>query len=117
MARSNTRAQISRLWKTATTTVPTNGASTTALDKRGFNAVGVVLFTLAASGAVTFKVSNDNSTYYTLEDPEGTSCGWAATTGSCALSCPSAVQPWPYVKLAYGATQTASGTQYWALQG
>lgn len=114
---ANTRVQTERIHTTKTTTIANGSASTSSCDKGGFTSTGIVIYTLSASATVGFAVSLDDSTYFTLEDPEGTAVGWAATTGSCALCAPSALEPWPYVKLVYGAAQSASATQLWSLQG
>jgi hypothetical protein len=103
------RSQTWRIYTTANLTVSASAAVTSALDKRGFSVVGLVIPTID-SASVSATVSVDGTTYHALKSEAGAAVSFmTASTGSCALSGGSAwayLEPWPYVKFTLGAGQT-----------
>ena len=105
------RTQTWRIYNTAALTAAASATTTSALDKRGYAVIGLIVPTID-SAAFTATVSSDNSTFHTLKDGAGTSVSFlTASTGSCAISGGSgfsALEPWPYVKFVFGAAQTSA---------
>lgn len=114
------RAVIGRLYSTATDTMASGATSSTGIDKRGWDAMGLWLPTIT-SGSVGANVSTDNSTWTRLQTNQGVHVKLYATgTGSCAISGGSAfaaLKPWPYVMVTTAGSQAASRALVWALQG
>ena len=114
---NNTRVSTRGIYKTVTDRLADAGVVSTGIDKCGFGALGLILPTIT-SGSVGFDVSTDGDTWVALHDPAGTRINLGTTTGSCAIaSSPFAnLEPWPYVRLTFGAA-ASDATVYWVLLG
>lgn len=105
------------IYKTVTDAIADAAVVSTGIDKRGFGALGVILPTVT-SGSVGFSVSTDNATWVALHNPPGTAINLGTTTGSCAVSSSAFanLEPWPYVRLTFGAAASVSSAS-WVLLG
>jgi hypothetical protein len=112
------RSQIRRLFTAITDSIAASATYSTGIDKRGWNAVGLILPTMD-NGAVGFSVSMDNATWVVLNDPPGTALSLGTTTGSCAVagSGTQMLAAWPYVRVTCAAQTGGSRALTWTLQG
>ncbi len=114
------RAQIKRIFTTKTATIASGAASSSSIDKRGYDVSGFIIGTINTA-AVGAKVSTDNATWVTLKGANAASLTLlASSTGSCATSGSpfDALAPWPYVALTTTAAQSSGSVAIsWVLQG
>lgn len=95
-------------------TIANSGTTSTALVMpETYYLAGIIKdTTLDTSTAITFTVSMDNVTYYTLYQTDGTQLSYTcqAATAEAINVTPTDFYPWPYVKMVVADAQTGVTT-------
>lgn len=94
--------------RSGTVTIANGETVSTAFDARGFASFGAILPAAFTGTAMTFQVSNDNTTFTALNNSSGAVSLTVAQAKAYAL--PADLKPWRYFKLVSGSAEGADRT-------
>jgi hypothetical protein len=105
-----------RAWWKQTGTIANGQQLSTAIDLRYAGELGLVIPAAFTGTAVTFEVSVDNVTFQPLYGTDGNAVSVTVAQGRSYVL-PSAVVPWPWVKIKSGSSEAGTRSVIVTIKG
>lgn len=99
-----------RLSQDLTAVIPASGTTSAAVDTHGTSIVGYILPATFTGTAITFEVSNDNSSFYSLYNTDGTEISHTVAQNTAVGISPLDFAGWRFIKFVSGSTEAAERT-------
>lgn len=96
------------VFESQTATIAATGTKTDAIEIAGCSLIGLVTPAALTSTSITFEVSNDGSTFYSLYDSNGSQVSLNVSTGVAYSMDPQWFAPWRYMKIVGDSSEAAS---------